>query len=131
MSLMGTLPEMTRPTIRELNCGILYRWARVTSSRNELLVTLAHLYKIPQFSSLIVGLVISGSVPISDITRQILDQSRIPYIRAENSISADLYQTINKDVSKIIAEDHEKLELIRSLADKMLDFDAIDALAAG
>ena len=100
----------------------------VTSSRNELLVTLAHLYQMPSYRALIVGLVISGSVEISEITQQILDKSKIPYLRAENSITADLYQTINRDVSKIIAEDREKLDLIYCLAEKTLDFDAIEAL---
>jgi BioD-like phosphotransacetylase family protein len=100
----------------------------VTSSRNELLVTLAHLYQMPTYRSLIVGLVISGSVVMSEITQMILDKSKIPYLRAENSITADLYQTINRDVTKIIAEDREKLDLIYCLAEKTLDFDAIEAL---
>jgi uncharacterized protein len=100
----------------------------VTSSRNELLVTLAHLYQMPQYHPLIVGLVISGGMPINEITQQILDKSKIPYMRAENTISANLYQKINKDVSKIVAEDSEKLDLIFTLAEKRLDFDAIDEL---
>jgi len=100
----------------------------VTSSRNELLVTLAHLYQMPEYRSLIVGLVISGATPISPITRQILDKSRIPYMREEELTSAELYQIIGKDVSKIIAEDTEKLDLIRSLAEKSFDFETIDEL---
>lgn len=100
----------------------------VTSSRDELLVTLAHLYKMPQYRSLIVGLVISGISPISNITQQILDRSRIPYLRAEKQISAELYQRINRDVSNIVAEDKEKLDLIRTLAEKTLDFEQIDEL---
>jgi len=75
-----------------------------------------------------VGLVISGGVEVNDITRQILDKSKIPCLRAEKSISAELFQTINKDVSKTIAEDKDKLDLIRLLAEKTLGFDAIDAL---
>lgn len=102
----------------------------VTSSRNELLVTLAHLYQMPDYRALIVGLVISGSSPISLITQQILDDSKIPYMRAEKMITADLYQAINKDVSKIIAEDREKLDLIKSLAEKRFDFDVIDEIFA-
>jgi uncharacterized protein len=99
-----------------------------TSSRNEQLVTLAHLYQMPAYRALIVGLVIAGSAEINELTQQILDNSKIPYLRAEKSISADLYQTINKDVSKVVAEDREKLDLIRALAEETLDFDAIDAL---
>lgn len=43
-------------------------------------------------------------------------------------ITAELYHAINKDVSKIIAEDSEKLDLVRSLAEKRFDFDAIDEI---
>ena len=35
---------------------------------------------------------------------------------------------INKDVSKIIAEDTEKLDLIKSLAEKRFDFKEIDKI---
>ena len=100
----------------------------VTSSRDELLVTLAHLYQMPQYRSNLVGLVITGSSPISPLTQQILDKSRICYIRAENQVSAELYQFINRDVAKLIAKDTEKLDLIRALAEQTLDFEAIDAL---
>ena len=99
-----------------------------TSSRDELLVTLAHLYQMPEYRSLIVGLVIAGATPMAPITRQILDKSRIPYMREEERTSAELYQIIGKDVSKIIAEDTEKLDLIRSLAETSLDFETIDSL---
>lgn len=100
----------------------------VTSSRDELLVTLAHLYGMPQYRALIVGLVISGAAPIDPITQQILDKSRIPYLRDELRTSAELYQKIDRDVSKIVADDTEKLDLIRSLAEVRFDFDAIDEL---
>ncbi len=100
----------------------------VTSSRDELLVTLAHLYQMPHYRALIVGLVISGGSPISFITQQIIDKSKIPYMRAEKMITADLYQTINRDVSNIVAEDSEKLDLIRSLAEERFDFDVLDDL---
>jgi hypothetical protein len=83
---------------------------------------------MPEYRSLIVGLVISGTSPINTVIQQILDKSRIPFIRAEKWTSAELYQTINRDVSKTVAEDKEKLELIRTLADTSLDFAAIDAL---
>lgn len=100
----------------------------VTSSRDELLVTLAHLYQMPHYRALIVGLVISGASPIGFITQQILDKSKIPYMRAEKKITADLYHAINKDVSKIVAEDREKLDLIRALAEDHFNCDAIDEL---
>ena len=49
-------------------------------------------------------------------------------MRAEKMITTDLYQIINRDVSKIIADDSEKLDLIRKLAEESFDFDIIDEL---
>lgn len=102
----------------------------VTSSRDELLVTLAHLYKMPEYRSLVVGLIISGSTPVSPITQQILDRSKIPYMRSVHKVSTELYQIISKDTPKLIPEDREKLDLIRTLAEQEIDFDAIDELFA-
>lgn len=100
----------------------------VTSSRDELLVTLANLYKIPEYRSRIVGLVIPGTAPVSTITQMILDRSNIPYIRAKEQTTASLYSTLSDDVSKITAADREKLDLIRCLAEKDIDFELLDGL---
>ena len=103
----------------------------VTSSRDELLVTLANLYQIPEYRAKIAGLIIPGVAPVSHITQQILDRSNIPYMRDENRMTTELYLRIAEDVSKITAEDSEKIALIRSLAENRLDFDRIDALCRG
>lgn len=100
----------------------------VTSSRDELLVTLANLYKIPEYRSRIVGLVIPGTAPVSTITQMILDRSNIPYIRAREQTTASLYSILSDDVSKITAADREKLDLIRSLAEKDIDFTLLDGI---
>lgn len=100
----------------------------VTSSRDELLVTLANLYLVPEFRSKIAGLVIPGISPISSITQRILDRSRIPYIRATDHTTAELYRQISEDVSKITAEDYEKLDLVRELATRSLDLDMIESI---
>jgi uncharacterized protein len=100
----------------------------VTSSRDELLVTLAHLYKIPAYRSRIAGLVIPGIAPVSTITQMILDRSNIPYMRTEEYTTAELYRIITEDVSKITAADTEKLGLIRSLAETHINFDLLDEL---
>jgi uncharacterized protein len=102
----------------------------VTSSRDELLVTLANLYQIPEYRTKIVGLLIPGIMQINKITQQILDRSNIPYLRTQKSTTAELYQTVVEDVSKLTAEDKEKLDLVRELAEYRLDFAAIDALFA-
>jgi BioD-like phosphotransacetylase family protein len=100
----------------------------VTSSRDELLVTLANLYKIQEYQSRIVGLVIPGVAPIGAITQMILDRSGIPYMRTEAHTTAELYRIITEDVSKIIADDTEKLDLIRALAETHIDFDLLDGI---
>jgi hypothetical protein len=100
----------------------------VTSSRDELLVTLANLYQMPEYRPLVSGLVIPGIVPVSTITQQILDRSRIPYLRTQKHSTAELYRIITEDVSKITAEDSEKLNLVRRLAEERLDFEALESL---
>jgi len=100
----------------------------VTSSRDELLVTLANLYQMPEYRPLIAGLVIPGIIPLGIITQRILDRSKVPYLRTQTQTTAELYRIITEDVSKIAAEDTEKLDLIRALAERSLDFDALDAL---
>jgi hypothetical protein len=100
----------------------------VTSSRDELLVTLANLYHIPEYRNRIVGLVIPGIIPVGKITQQILDRSNIPYLRTQRHTTAELHRLITEDVSKLTAEDTEKITLVRNLADTAFDFDTLDAL---
>lgn len=99
----------------------------LTSSRDELIVTLSSLYHIPSYKEKIVGMVIAGHVPISEITQQILDDSSIPYIRVQETTSV-VFNTLMEDVAKITVEDQEKLNWIKSNAEKEVDFKAIDAL---
>jgi BioD-like phosphotransacetylase family protein len=99
----------------------------VTSSRDELLVTLANIYNLPEYRHLLAGLVIPGVAKISEITQKILDRSDIPYMRTKRT-TAEVFNTITDDVSKLNARDTQKIELIKQLADKRFDFEAIDAL---
>jgi BioD-like phosphotransacetylase family protein len=99
----------------------------VTSSRDELIVTLSSLYHIPAFRERIVGMVIAGHVPMSEITQQILDDSHIPYIRVHET-TANVFTTLMEDVAKITVEDREKLAWIQANAEKEIDFEAIDSL---
>ena len=98
-----------------------------TSSRDELIVTVSSLYHIPAYRDKIAGLVIPGHAPVSAITRKILDDSHIPYIRIHET-TADVFSAINYHVSKIGADDEEKIAMVRSSAEAEIDFDAIDAL---
>jgi len=99
----------------------------VTSSRDELLVTLANIYQFQEYRPKLVGLVIPGTAPISAITQKILDQSGIPYMRTPRT-TVDVFVTISEDVSKLNAQDTEKIELITTLADKRFDFEVLDDL---
>jgi hypothetical protein len=85
---------------------------------------------MPEYRSQIVGLAIPGIIPVSTITQRILDRSKIPYLRTHSHTTAELHHIITEDVSKVTFEDTEKLELLRSLAEKRLDFDALDDLFA-
>ena len=99
-----------------------------TSCRDELIVTLSSLYHIPAYQRKIAGLVIPGHAPVSAITQQILDDSGIPYIRISESTTAETYSAISGHISKISPEDDEKIDLICSLAEKVMDFEAIERL---
>jgi len=99
----------------------------LTSSRDELIVTLSSLYHIPTYREKIVGMVIAGHIPISEITQQILDDSNIPYIRVHET-TADTFSTLKEDVAKITVEDQEKINWIKANAENEIDFEAIDAL---
>jgi len=99
----------------------------LTSSRDELIVTLSSLYHIPSYREKIAGMVVGGHAPVSQISQQILDESGIPYIRI-NETTAKVFTTLNEDVSKITAEDQEKLNWIRANAEHDINFAAIDAL---
>lgn len=99
----------------------------LTSSRDELIVTLSSLYHIPGYRDKIVGMAIAGHVPISEITQQILDDSNIPYVRMHETTSK-VFTTVLDDVAKITVEDEEKINWIKSNAENEIDFEAIDAL---
>ncbi|AAR34215.1 AAA family ATPase [Geobacter sulfurreducens] len=99
----------------------------VTSSRDELLVTISSLYHIPAYREKIAGLVIPGHAPVSAITQQILDGSNIPVIRIHET-TADVFSAMKHHVSKISAEDTEKIELVKAQAEEILDFDHLDSL---
>ena len=99
----------------------------VTSSRDELIVTLSSLYHIPEWQKLIAGIVVAGHAPISSISQQILDESTIPYIRV-NETTANVFTALSEDVSKITAEDQEKLSWIQANAEHDIDFATIDRI---
>lgn len=92
----------------------------VTNSRDELLVTLANIYKLPEYHARLVALVITGSSPVSMVTQQIIDDSGIPYLRVKKPTS-EVFLAVHDDVSKLTAEDVEKISLIRDLAPKLFD----------
>jgi BioD-like phosphotransacetylase family protein len=97
----------------------------VTSSRDELLVTLSTLYALPEYRAKIAGLVIPGVTPMSKITQQILDNSGIPWLRTSKRTD-NVFLAIHENVSKLTPEDTEKIALIQQLSMKRFDFDTID-----
>jgi phosphate acetyltransferase len=100
-----------------------------TSSRDELIVTASALYNIPAYRRKLAGLIIPGYAPVSAISQKILDDSNIPYIKVEKT-TAEVFTTLKEHVSKITADDVEKIDLIKHSAEKIINFDAIDAMAS-
>lgn len=99
----------------------------VTSSRDELIVTLSSLYHIPEWKEKIAGIVVAGHTPVTLISQQILDESGIPYIRIHET-TANVFTALTDDVSKITAEDQEKLAWIHANAEHDIDFEMIDRI---
>jgi len=100
-----------------------------TSSRDELIVTASALYNIPAYRRKLAGLVIPGYAPVSAISQKILDDSHIPYIKVEKT-TAEVYTALKEHVSKITADDHEKIDLIKYSSERIFNFEAIDAMAS-
>jgi BioD-like phosphotransacetylase family protein len=90
-----------------------------TSSRDELIVTVSSLYHIPAYREKIAGLVIPGNAPVSEITGQILRESGVPFIRIPVR-TAEAFSAITDHVSKISAEDTEKIDLVKGSAERVL-----------
>jgi len=99
----------------------------VNSSRDELIVTLANLYQIPEWRIKLAGIIIPGTGEISAISQQIIETSGIPFMRAGRT-STRVFEILKEDVSKLTAEDTHKIRLISELAEKRFDFESIDAL---
>lgn len=99
----------------------------VNSSRDELIVTTSSLYHLPEYRAKIAGLVVAGYNTVSKISQRILDDSGVPYIRTEIT-NSETFSLVTNDVSKITAEDTEKIDLVYEMAERELDFNAIDAL---
>jgi hypothetical protein len=88
---------------------------------------MANLYKLPEYHDKLAGIIIPGVGPISAITQRIIENSGIPYMRAGRT-STTVFEIVKEDVSKVIAEDTEKIDLIKKLAEHRLDFNKIDSL---
>lgn len=99
----------------------------ITSSRDELLVMIATLYHLPEFQPKIAGLLITGVSPVAAIVQRVLDDAGIPYMRT-TATTAKTFTAINEYVSKIRAEDREKIALVQQLAESELNFDTIDRI---
>jgi len=87
---------------------------------------LATLHHIPEYAEKLSGVLISGANPIAKLTQQVLDDSQLPFMRTEQ-LTSNVVQTVTRDVSKITAEDHEKISMVKSLAEQELDFELIDS----
>ncbi len=98
----------------------------VNSSRNELLVMLATLHHIPEYRKKLAGVLISGANPVTRLTQQVLDDSELPFMRTKQ-LTSSVFKTVTQNVSKITADDLEKINLVKKLAEQELDFDLIDS----
>lgn len=97
-----------------------------TSTRDELLVSIASLYALPEYRAKIAGLVISGTIPVCRVSQHILDASGVPYLRVERP-TGEVFRAVMDYTAKTGPEDLEKIAWIRSAGERMIDFASIDA----
>lgn len=93
----------------------------VPGSRHELISTLSALYKIPEYREKFVGFVITGLKPLSTITKQILMDSQLPYIRVHATV-ATIFNEITEHVTKLKAEHIEKIKFIQQQSEDNPDW---------
>jgi BioD-like phosphotransacetylase family protein len=98
----------------------------VSSNREDLLMGLARLYRMPEQRSRLGGLIITGLLPVPAAAQKMLTRSRVPYFRAELFSTTEIVQKLREDVAKITDSDTEKLEKVRVLAEEIIDFHVID-----
>jgi len=100
----------------------------LTSSRDELIVTLSSLYHdVPEYKEKIAGIIIAGISPLSTVTKRILDNCNIPYMRTTDT-TKNIFLTLSEDVSKITAMDKEKITLVQTTVEQTKIFSKIDPL---
>ncbi|MBK8014146.1 MAG: AAA family ATPase [Deltaproteobacteria bacterium] len=97
------------------------------STRDELLVTLASLYDIPEYRTRIVGIIVTGIAPVSPITQRILDASRIPLVRTEANATRTLSE-LSTFVTKLHASDQSKLSWLFDCGLQQIPLESIAGL---
>ncbi len=97
-----------------------------TSTRDELIVTLASLWAHSGYRPKIAGVVIAGRQAVSKVSQAILDHCGVPYLRCEHG-TGEVFIQVMEYIAKTTPEDLEKIEHIRRVGERLVDFDAIMA----
>ena len=97
----------------------------IPSSRDELLITLSSLYQIDEYRQKIVGCVVTGKRSFSNITRRIVQDSRMPYIRVFQTVDI-AFNAIHRHVTKLHASHGEKIAWIHRKIETMVDWKEIE-----
>lgn len=97
----------------------------VPSSRDELLITLSSLYQIDEYRQKIVGCVVTGKRSFSNITRRIVMDSRMPFVRVFQTVDV-AFNSIHRHVTKLHASHGEKIAWIHRKIEAMVDWKEIE-----
>lgn len=97
----------------------------LANTRDELMVTLAGLYQIPEYQNKIGGIIISGTGDNSPRSQEIIAESNIPYFRVKKPIG-EIFELIKNYVAKLSSHDTEKISLIQSMFEEHLKFEDIE-----
>jgi BioD-like phosphotransacetylase family protein len=99
----------------------------IPGTRDEMIISMASMYRLPEFSKKIAGIILSGEPPVNDLARDILNSSGVPHFKTRLT-SMECIERIRDYQSKLDFRDVQKIELLKELASEQLDIEALKAL---
>jgi BioD-like phosphotransacetylase family protein len=99
----------------------------IPGTRDEMIISMASMYRLPEFREKIAGIILSGEPPVNDLAKNILKSSGVPYFKTQMT-SMDCIKKIRDYQSKLNAKDESKIAFLKELADQQLDVKEVKAL---
>lgn len=99
----------------------------IPGTRDEMIISMASMYRLPEFAKKITGIILSGEPPLNDLAHDILVASGVPHFKTKFT-SMECIQRIQEFQSKLDARDEQKISLLKDMATQQLDMESIKSL---